>query len=72
MYINVLNVEFFIWFNTSVAELPTQDDTLWTTEQCPNLMNLIRGLNPPKTGFHFALKIEIEKLDNIFSGTKHI
>ena len=28
--------------------------------QCPNLMNLSRGLNPPKTGFHFALKFEIE------------
>ena len=39
---------------------------------CPNLMNLGRGLNPPKTGFHFAPKIEIEKLDTIFSGTKHI
>jgi len=26
----------------------------------------------PKTGFHFAPKIEIEKLDTIFSGTKHI
>ena len=24
-------------------------------------MNLSRGLNPPKTGFHFAPKIEIEK-----------
>ena len=39
---------------------------------CPNLMNLSRGLNPPKTGFHFAPKIEIEKLDAIFSETKHI
>ena len=29
-------------------------------------MNLSRGLNPPKTGFNFAPKIEIEKLDTIF------
>ena len=39
---------------------------------CPNLMNLSRGLNPPKTGFNFTPKIEIEKFDTIFSGTKHI
>jgi len=35
-------------------------------------MNLSRGLNRPKSGFHFAPKIEIEKLDKIFNGTKHI
>ena len=41
-------------------------------DQCPNLMNLSGGLNPSRTGFHFAPKIEIENLDTIFSGTKHI
>ena len=28
-------------------------------------MNLSRGLNPPKTGFNFAPKIEIEKFNTI-------
>ena len=46
--------------------------TLNYYKQCPNLMNLSRGFNPPKTGFHSAPKIEIEKSNTIFSGTKHI
>ena len=46
--------------------------SLKKSHPCPNLMNLSRGLNPPKTGIHFAPKIEFEKLDTIFSGTKHI
>ena len=38
--------------------------------QCPNLMNLSRILNPPKTGFNWAPAFET--MNTIFSGTNHI
>ena len=60
-YIALIDVDRSNWFSIKALNA-----------LCPNLMNLSRGLNPTKTGFHFAPKIEIEKLDTIFSGTKYI
>ena len=40
-----------------------------------NLMNLSRGLNPPKsskTRFKFRAGLNLEKFDTILSGTNHI
>ena len=40
-----------------------------------NLMNLSRGLNPPKsskTRFKFSAGLNLEKFDTILSGTNHI
>ena len=39
---------------------------------CPNLMNLSRGLNLPKTGLKLGAGLNLEQLNTILSGTNHI